>query len=217
MVNGGPTLGGGIGQIAKSYPFVFISFIIIAWLFVSGPAIFGEDFEGYAKFLPMYAIFLIAGTLFGMPNTKYSNAIRDVMWFSIAFVASMLVFGVALRNVERAALPFAGAVLWATIAGQFVVASSEEILFRWGFIRLDAKPPIIYVMIAISGLVFGVFHFVAYSVLAGITGVNPAIAILQPAVLGTAFGFIFWKTKSIAAVIAIHLGFNLSMLGIVLF
>lgn len=201
-----------LGQIARLYPFTFLAFVVLGWLWISGPVVFpAEVWEGFQKWIPLYAMFLVAGFLFG--GRPEPDLIRDLIFFIVGFFASAVLFVFAFGQIGVQGLaPLTQGALPALVAGNFAIAAAEESLFRGAFVRLGAKGPVVALMIIFSAVVFGLFHWVAYSM--AVLGVNPIFAIMQPMIIGGAFAYLYYKTRSLALVIALHMTYNLAIIGV---
>ena len=108
---------------------------------------------------------------------------------------------------------------------------TEELLLRWGFMSLVAWPlwfaarkvigsstvgpsaAVMWAAIAVSALAFGVGHLPAAATVAPLTPAFAARTVLLNAVVGVAFGWLFWR-KSLEAAMIAHGTFHVALVAL---
>jgi membrane protease YdiL (CAAX protease family) len=177
-------------------------FILVLFFLVAGPLIFAETWGVWQNVFIVYLFFMVAGILFAREAFEIS-AIRWLLVFAVAAVGGYFAFSFVLPKYDAG---FPTGNFLALLAFSFTVAYSEETLFRG--VLLEFGKSRVGLGVVISALFFAIFHVAAYAGL----GIVPFLVALA---MGSAFGFIYLATRSLAGtavVVGLHMAWNLALL-----
>lgn len=200
-----------------TFPFVAVAVVVDLFLLINGTAFFGTQFASYRFDLELYLVMLAAIGIF------QSVEVREELHFGIGavmvgFVPGFLFTAVALDNLNAASVIHASSLGAGYIVLQlmfyiFVVAFSEEFIFRgylMGYLT-DRAIPYPYV---VQGILFGLFHYYAYSDMFGYEWYS----ILTAMVFGTVLGAIVYFSQrmgkgstGLGLAIGIHAGWDVAL------
>lgn len=180
--------------------------VAIFFLITNGPLLFADTWEKWQPVFYLYTFFIIGSMLLARQAFEVP-AVRWLLVFGIGALVSTVLFAGLFSGFKYDAGFPRGSIL-ALVLFTFVVSYSEEALFRGTLLEIGKGR--VGVGILISALIFSGFHVAAY---AGFGLVQFFVAL----VMGLALGFVYVSTRQFAGtavVVAIHFGWNLSLLGV---
>ena len=183
-----------------SVPLLFMGIIVDLYLFVNGKALFGSQWDAYQTIL-LYYLVLLGATLFFAQNSPQLKI--SIMTAFIYFIPTFLIVVVFLSTFHQYPNPPTLSFIVLTLINEiFVVSLSEEVMFRGVIIN--------YIGVIPQGILFGLFHTMAYYTVYGLDVYSMIIAMA----LGILLGFIVqMKPKyGVAITWGIHAGWNVALL-----
>jgi membrane protease YdiL (CAAX protease family) len=199
-----------------TFPIAIVSIIVDIYLWINGVALFGASFVNY---IPAIQIYLVLIVLL-IPLSLYKNTFpimklgiaETIIFFVPAFLITAVIFGALEHpNILNSTTLSYNEIIVSILFEIFVVAFTEEMFFR-GVIQgilENYKIPFPYIW---QGILFGLFHYEAYSTVSGTSYGAMFVAMI----FGIAMGVIvyimqLWEHSNygIAITWGIHSAWNL--------
>ena len=200
-----------------TFPVIFIAVVVDMYLLINGTAIFGSQFIPYRSDLELYLVLLGAVGLiqsrFSIPELRFG--LGTVMF---GFVPAFIVTAMVLDNLDTASVIHAsslgpGNIILQIVYYIFVVAFSEELIFRGYLLTYLSQRNFPFPWL-IQGVLFGLFHYYAYSDLFGYQW----YAIITAMVFGSALGLLVYYSQKfgrgplgMGAAWGIHAGWDIAL------
>ena len=201
----------------STFPIAIVSIIIDIYLLINGIAIFGAAFADYVPVIQIYLLLIVVL----IPLSLYKNEFpilnlgisKTILFFIPAFFITWFALSYESHaNILNSTNPLTTIII-TLLMEIFVVAFTEEMFFRGLLMGILEKYKIPYSYVW-QGILFGLFHYAAYSDL----GSADFTSMLVAMVFGIAMGIIvyigqtFYKTNyGIAVTWGIHAGWNVAL------
>ena len=205
----------------STLPVVVIAIVAELYLLVNGTAVFGAAFQGYQNIIEIYLL-LLAGIFFAsfilhsqLPVEKLGVGMFGLLFVPSFLLTFFLLDNVGVPNIINAKTLTLQQIVLQIIFQIFVVAFSEEMIFR-GYLQQVIFPKFNVRKTAFiwQGILFGAFHYAAYSGLYGFTW----ISIFEAMVFGIMLGAIILMFQSfgkgyegLGVTWGIHSAYNLAL------
>lgn len=200
-----------------TFPVIIIAVIIDAFLFVDGTALFGLQFTNYIPDIELY-FFLLAIVFFASRSYNIPELKLGLGQLGLGFVPAFILTALILGNVEKINVLNSislgpGYIFLQLLFEIFVVAFSEETIFR-GILLTIFQRQGLPVPWLIQGILFGLFHYAAYSQQIGFSWLSIIVAIIFGSVMGLIV--LMAQTRGdpafgIAITWGIHAGWNVAL------
>jgi len=184
-------------------PLLVISVLVEFFLLVTGNLLFGNLWNGYNNIIIIYMV-----VTFGLMSVTHLQSKQITFFGTFAiFVPVFLMTGLLIGSIYNTSYIANNGFLYEVmqlILQIFVVTLSEEMIFRGILLN--------YIGVIPQGIIFGLFHYAAYS---SITGLNIG-SLITTMILGVALGYIVkympQKYDPLAISWGIHAGWNVALL-----
>ncbi len=208
------------GQLLNNivtFPFVIIAVVVDLYLLINGTTLFGPQFRPYRTDLELYLVMLatigLVQSQISIPELRFG--IGTIM---LGFVPSFLLTALLLGSLDTTNIVHASGfgpsyLLLQVVYYIFVVAFSEETIFRGYLLTYFSQKHIPFPWLA-QGILFGLFHYYAYSGLLGFEW----YAVIEAMVFGSALGLLVYYAQKfgrgslgLGAAMGIHAAWDIEL------
>ena len=200
-----------------TFPIALVSIIIDVYLYINGVTLFGAAFTNYLPAVQIYLFLIVILIPLSLYKNEFPILRLGISETILLFIPAFFITWFVLASISHVSIlhstnPF-DTVLITLLFEIFVVAFTEEMFFR-GLIQgilENYKIPYPYIW---QGILFGLFHYAAYSDL----GSADFSSMLVAMIFGIAMGIIVYigqrmynSNYGIAITWGIHAGWNVAL------
>lgn len=194
-----------------------IAVIIDIYLLINGVALFGEQFVNYEPDIELYLV-MLAIVFFASRSYKIPELHLGIGAVGLGFVPAFLASALILGNIETVnvlnAISQGPQYIFLQIAYQiFVVAFTEETIFRGVLLQIFEQQTVPAPWL-VQGVLFGFFHYAAYSSLVGFSWTSILVAMFFGSIMGLIvmlFQSKGYPAFGVAVTWGIHAGWNVAL------